>query len=253
MNIFEYPVNTDKIIKNKKKHIKDLSLKKNLTEKKIAILGGTTTADLKSNLELNLLSIGIKPIFYESNYNQYFEEAIYSNKIELFNPDIIIIATSHHNLQLTESTSLPIETITKNIEKEFNKFKRIWEKLIKSTNSIIIQNNFDLPTTRTLGQLDSYAGGLSYAIHKLNIMFSEFANTTKQLHIHDYHYLTSFHGIKQWKDETFWYAYKYANNINMTPLYSNNLCNLIAAIYGKSKKCLILDLDNTLWGGRHRR
>lgn len=249
MPVFTYPLNPTDIIKNKKKYIKDFLLNDNITTKKIALLGGSTTADLKANLELFLLSKGINPEFYESDYNQYFEDIMFSDKIKNFDPDITIIATSHHNLQIKETFFNSNEDINHGIQNEFKKFKTMWEKLQEDTQSIIIQNNFDLPITRSLQQFDAYPGGISHAVLKLNILFTEHAHSNKRLFIHDYHYLTSYHGVQNWTDNTFWYAYKYPNNVDMTPFYANNICNIIAALFGKSKKCLVLDLDNTLWGG----
>ena len=73
-----YPFQAEQII-SKKKSIKRQLLEQNdgtFLEKKIAILGGQTTQDIKLILELFLLNYGIKPFFYESEYNQYYEETI---------------------------------------------------------------------------------------------------------------------------------------------------------------------------------
>ena len=64
-----YPFNSDYIIKNKRKIKKQLLELENLKDKKIAVLGGSTTNDIIQILELFLLNNGIKPVFYESNYN----------------------------------------------------------------------------------------------------------------------------------------------------------------------------------------
>ena len=76
MKELEYPFVPEELIKQKK------SLKRKLLEnagtalieKRIAILGGQTTQDIKLMLELFLLNYGIRPTFYESEYNQYYEE-----------------------------------------------------------------------------------------------------------------------------------------------------------------------------------
>ena len=47
------------------------------TEKRIAILGGSTTHDIKLIMELFLLNQGIRPSFYESEYNQYYQDAVF--------------------------------------------------------------------------------------------------------------------------------------------------------------------------------
>jgi predicted enzyme involved in methoxymalonyl-ACP biosynthesis len=79
------------IIHKKKRTIKKELLKHgNFIEKKIAILGGSTTSEIKDILELFLLKNGIKPLFYESEFNRYYEDILFENEmLENFNPDII--------------------------------------------------------------------------------------------------------------------------------------------------------------------
>ena len=57
------------------------------------------------------------------------------------------------------------------------------------------------------------------------------------------------YGLNKWSDQFYWYMYKYALSVNAIPYLSFNIANIIKAIYGKNKKALVLDLDNTLWGG----
>lgn len=75
MKELNYPFDADFILK-KKKSLKKILLENSskYIEKKIAILGGQTTQNIKLMLELFLLNYGIKPIFYESEYNQYYED-----------------------------------------------------------------------------------------------------------------------------------------------------------------------------------
>ena len=82
MQELEYPFYAEGIIKKKKSYKKILLCgeKNGFIEKKIAILGGETTHDIKEVLELFLLNYGIKPTFYESEFNQYYEDGMFPNK-----------------------------------------------------------------------------------------------------------------------------------------------------------------------------
>ena len=63
-------------------------------DKRIAILGGSTTTDIRKMLELFLLSHGIRGEFYESEYGQYWQDAMFGTQELLeFYPDIIFIHT----------------------------------------------------------------------------------------------------------------------------------------------------------------
>ena len=81
MKELEFPFDGEYILK-KKKSIKKELLARDIKyiEKKIAILGGSTTSDIKLILELFLLNQGIKPIFYESEYNQYWQDITFDNE-----------------------------------------------------------------------------------------------------------------------------------------------------------------------------
>ncbi|MEH6450103.1 MAG: HAD-IIIC family phosphatase [Oleispira sp.] len=219
-------------------------------EKKIAILGGSTTSEVKNILELFLLNNGIMPIFYESEYNQYFEDALFGNNaLKEFQPDIFYIHTTVVNIINFPKSNDSIDDINQLIADELSKYQSIWEALSKY-NCAIIQNNFDLPITRTLGNLDCYSplGKVNF-VNKLNEGFSRFAQEIGNLYINDINYLSSYIGLKAWFDEPLWYLSKYALSLEAIPELAFNLSHIINAIFGNSKKCLVLDLDNTCWGG----
>ena len=57
------------------------------------------------------------------------------------------------------------------------------------------------------------------------------------------------YGLDRWADPFYWHMYKYALCMQAIPEFAFNLSNIIKAVFGKNKKSLVLDLDNTLWGG----
>jgi FkbH-like protein len=56
-------------------------------------------------------------------------------------------------------------------------------------------------------------------------------------------------GLNAWHDDTQWHLAKLPFSLTVVPLYADHAARVLAAYKGKSRKCLILDLDNTLWGG----
>lgn len=244
-----YPLDTAYITK-KKKSLKKQFATDSLPQKNIAILGGSTTSEIKNILEVFLLQSGIVPNFYESEYNKYFEDAVFDNpELAAFNPDIIWICTSVVNITAFPSPNMDDTAITQLLESEVHKYRTIWESLQKY-NCAIIQNNFDLPRHRSLGNYDAYSAfGKTHFIHQLNLEFSKAAREIKNLYLNDIHYLSSDIGLSKWFDPSLWYSYKYALSFDAIPHLAKNTAIIINAIFGKSKKCLILDLDNTCWGG----
>ena len=79
MKQLEYPFDPDYILRKKKAIRRELLAREGVQyiEKKIAILGGSTTSDIKQILELFLLDYGIRPEFFESEYNKYFNIRYY--------------------------------------------------------------------------------------------------------------------------------------------------------------------------------
>ena len=100
MKELEYPFDNNYILQKKKTIKKELlNSNKKFIDKKIAILGGSTTSNIKLIMELFLLNYGIRPEFYESEYNKYYEDAMFKNpELEEFKPDIIFIHTSNRNI-----------------------------------------------------------------------------------------------------------------------------------------------------------
>lgn len=172
MKELEYPFNSEMIIANKKRIKKNLlSSDENRIEKKIAILGGSTTRDLMQVLELFLLNYGIKPSFYESEYNQYYEDGAFPNSaLEEFKPDIIYIHTSLRNildLPIIEDSRRSVEEKNQSI---YQHFVNLWEHLSLTYHCPIIQNNFELPYYRILGNREaSDYRGICNFVTKLNL------------------------------------------------------------------------------------
>jgi len=251
MNIdLEYPLGIDKILRKKKSIKKELLNKKNLVAKNIAILGGSTTSEIKNILELFLLDSEIKPNFYESEYNKFYEDALFGNDVlDKFNPDIVYIHTTNQNIIKYPELNNNEDEIFTLINNEIERYKSIWSSLTKY-NCPIIQNNFDYTVNRSLGNLDFYdIHGKTYFINQLNDKFSQEARAIKHLYINDINYLSSYIGLKNWFDVSLWHQAKYALSMGSIPELAFNINKIINSIFGKSEKCLVLDLDNTCWGG----
>ncbi len=248
----EYPFDSDFIIKKRK------SLKKRLLSedtkrlhKKIAILGGSTTHDIKDILELFLLNIGIEPEFYESEYAQYFQDVMFDNPELLeFKPNLIFIHTTNKNIREYPNLRMSPDEIKDLEASVMDSFYALWNKIRDVFHCPVIQNNFEPLSYRLLGNMEVYDihGKLSF-INRLNEKFYEYARTHDNFYINDINYMASSYGLKEWADPYFWHMYKYAMTLSAVPEFSFNLSNIIKSIYGKNKKAFVLDLDNTLWGG----
>ena len=253
MRELSYPFDAEEILK-KKKSIRRLLLadsSKTFIEKKIAILGGETTQNIKLILELFLLNYGIKPLFYESEYNRYYEDGMFPNpELETFAPDIIYICTCIRNVSNFPVVSDSKEAVEQKLDAVSVKFQGLWNHLKDKYSCPIIQNNFEYPFFRLMGNKDAsdFHGRVNF-ITMLNCRFYEYAQSHDNFYICDVNYLSASYGLDKWSDPFYWHMYKYAVAVPAIPYLSFNVANIIKSIYGKNKKAFNLDLDNTLWGG----
>lgn len=247
-----YPFDGDYILK-KKKSIKKALLEENKTflDKKIAILGGSTTNDVKLVLELFLLNYGIRPEFYESEYNQYWQDAMFPNEeLEKFRPDIIYIHTTSRNITEFPAIFETEQEVESRLIRQYEHFEKMWERLGTVYQCPVIQNNFEYLGYRLLGNMEaSDIHGRINFVTRLNQKFYEYAQTHKNFFINDINYVSACYGLDRWLDDFYWHMYKYAMAVSAIPDLAYNLARIIKSIYGRNKKALVLDLDNTLWGG----
>ena len=259
MDSLSYPFNSAFILKNRKSIKRELlseieaakSAGTKILEKHIAILGGSTTHDIKDILELFLLNNGIKPEFYESEYAQYWNDIMFDNpELVEFKPDIIFIHTSTRNITSFPTVRDSANTIDAMLAEQFAHFEAIWQKAAVTYKCPIIQNNFEQPFYRLLGNRDAwdYRGRVNF-VSRLNQNLYEYAQTHKNFYINDINYMASCYGLQKWADPFYWHMYKYAMCVDAIPEFAYNLSNIIKSIYGKNKKAIVCDLDNTLWGG----
>lgn len=252
MRELEYPFDSEWILK-KAKSIKKTLLSDGTTriKKKIAVLGGSTTHDVIRILELFLLHYGIEPSFYESEYGQYWQDAMFDNpELAEFAPDLIYIHTTNRNIAEYPAVGDSREKTGQLIKDTYEHFRVMWEKLKETYGCVIIQNNFEFPYYRLLGNMDAVnSNGRVAFVNRLNALFAEYAAANENFYLQDIQYLSACYGLDKWGDSFYWHMYKYALCVPAIPTLSYNLANIIKSVYGKNKKAYVLDLDNTLWGG----
>ncbi len=252
MQELNYPFDPSYIIKKRK------SIKRKLLEdgsarikKKIAVFGGSTTNEIINTLELFLLDAGIEPEFYESEYAQYEQDAVFpSEELLSFKPDIVFVHTTNRNIRSLPDVTDSKEIVDEKLKSEFARFENIWNSIRDKFHCPIIQNNFEMPFYRLMGNKDcsDYRGRTNF-ISRLNQLFYDFAEKTEGFYINDINYLSADYGLKEWSNPSFWNMYKYAMCFEAIPSLAFSVSNIIKSIFGKNKKALALDLDNTLWGG----
>lgn len=250
--LLTFPYDNDLLLRRQKSLRRSLAAHaESFVEKRIAILGGSTTETVKNMLEIFLLHAEIRPVFYDSEYNKYYEDAVFDNpELDAFQPDIILVFTSVVNIINMPTVEDDDSAVQGNLDAETQRFRRIWESLERKYHAIVIQNNMELPCESPLGSMEATACfGTHRFVEALNERFAEYAKNHDSFYIHDLHGLAAKIGLDRWHQRSQYYAYKFAMNYDVMPDVALGLAKIIRGILGKNKKCLVLDLDNTLWGG----
>lgn len=251
MEFLNYPFDTKEILRKRKSIRAALLQQTGLVDIRIAILGGSTTSEIRSIAELFLLKSGFRPVFFESEYGKYFEDVVVDDsELREFKPDVAFIHTTHINLLNSPRVLDPEDKIEQCLTAEMARYQAIWSKLTGELGCMVIQNNFDMPVTRSLGGLDmtEIFGKTNFLTH-LNLEFARAARQNPKLVIHDINHLSALIGLDEWFDREYWFSYKMAVSPVGTVHLAHSLATLVRAAYGKTRKCLVLDLDNTIWGG----
>ena len=252
MQELNYPFDPSYIIKKRKSIKRELLADGSARiKKKIAVFGGSTTNEIINTLELFLLNAGIEAEFYESEYAQYEQDAVFpSEELLSFKPDIVFVHTTNRNIRNLPEVADNKEIVDEKLKAEFARFENIWNSIRDKFHCPIIQNNFEMPFYRLMGNKDcsDYRGRTNF-ISRLNQAFYDFAEKTEGFYINDINYLSADYGLKEWSNPSFWNMYKYAMCFEAIPSLAFSVSNIIKSIFGKNKKALALDLDNTLWGG----
>lgn len=246
------PFDGSDILKKKNKLLRTLRENSaNAVPLRIAVLGGSTTSDIIKVLEIFLRERGIAPTFYESEYAQYWNDAVFGNaELDEFKPELVFIHTTFRNITALPDVLESADSVEQKLESEYSRFEQMWTSISEKFSCPIIQNNFELPPTRLMGNREV---GCTYGtidfVTRLNVKFYDYARSHKNFYINDINYISAAFGLDRWCDSRCWHLYKYALSLDAIPDFSYNLARIICSLMGKNKKVIALDLDNTLWGG----
>ncbi|MCR4874877.1 MAG: HAD-IIIC family phosphatase [Clostridia bacterium] len=215
----------------------------------LSVLGDTSTQQLSIALKGYAKLENIKLNIFDSPYNQ-IEAQLLDSKSDCFetNPNAILIYISTEKLY-EKFLNLSNQDRVKFAEDEANRIKMYWDRIKANSKAKILQYNFVYINDEVFG---SFAAQLkesfSFQLTKLNYLI---ANLSKENNVHviDLNALQSKIGREKLFDEKLYYIAKMAISTNALYDVASITIPVIKCLIGNIKKCVILDLDNTLWGG----
>lgn len=209
---------------------------------RVALLGNSTTSFLTSVLKAVCFKSGIYVDVYEGEYGNLRQDILNSaSTLYKFNPQAAIILLNHREFALPPLTS---QDIAQNIAEEI---RQLWTTLQKQNPCHLIQVGFDQPEYGSWGSLeDTLTGGRARIVNSINSLLSE--NLPSGVSFFDINRVASCLG-ENFRSEIDWYSSKQYPSLEALPLLADHLVAHLRAAFGYSAKMLVLDLDNTLWGG----
>lgn len=216
---------------------------------KLAILGGFTTQPIAMTLRTLLLAEGCLTDIYESEYNSYKMEVLNTESdLYYFKPDIVLFATGSKNIVTFPDIGSSSDHVESAIDAFIEEYRNLWSIVENHSGAVIIQQNFELLEENILGRLeDKYFWSRSCFIQKINDRLWELDG--KGIYILNVYGLSVRIGVYNWYEPRLYHHSKHGFNPNMSFEYGRLFIGLYRAITGKVKKCLVIDLDNTIWGG----
>lgn len=222
----------------------------NLTPIKIALLGDTATQFLTQAIRATGYDCGLDLQIWEAHFNQV-EGQVFDAGSELyaFEPEIVVIFQSAHKL-LSAYNKLEPVTYHTLADNQINLIASIQGAINERLSASIIYYNYSEINDSVFG---SYANktevSFLYQLRKLNFKLMEYAAKTPAFYIADIADVQNQVGKAGMFQSSIYINTEMVLSIDVLPAAAAKTVAIIAAINGRFKKCLILDLDNTLWGG----
>jgi len=216
---------------------------------RIAVLGSATTHQLVDFLDLYLHAGRVEVELYEADYGTITQEFLDpTSGLRRFAPHFVITCTTWRDLKSRPLLTDDSEAVGRKVEAEVAAWSALWRVARDEFNCQFIQSNFVAPPWRSLGNLDvQHPAGFSRFVSLVNRALADQAPAG--VIIQDVDRLAAEAGRWHWSDERFYHQAKLPCAPEYLAEYAYNLAALILAQLGTARKCLVLDLDNTLWGG----
>ena len=221
------------------------SVRSNLRQCKLAVLGSSTTNLLVPVLQALCLRDRIGAEIYEAPYGSIEPEIWDANSgLARFKPGIVMLVMHWRDLNLAAVTENEQAWIGQFVEER----KANWKRLSDSFGCHIIQPSFDYPAGEPYGHLASVLpGGRTRVIDLLNLRLREEAPAN--VSILDVAAAQREAGTKRWEDPSAWSRYRQHPATEALPELVEAYMSHVRAVLGLSRKVLVTDLDNTLWSG----
>jgi FkbH-like protein len=220
-----------------------------LPEARVALLADHATQQMTLVLKSAIANRGFFPFIYEADYGTAATEA-YDRDSRLYEmrPEIVYLSLAVQKYRDRFLVSEPADR-EGFPEQYLNEVLGIADVLRKAGMRIII-SNLALPVERIFGNFSVTTRQSPYrSVLKFNELLADAVSARSNCHVNDVMYIASRVGGQAFIDERLWGNARYLCSPQFLPDVARSVASVVAAAKGRLTKCIVLDLDNTLWGG----
>lgn len=219
-------------------------------EIKIAIMGDCSTQHLATAIKGYAYEEGLAVEVLDTDYNQIFQQIIDNDsQFYQFSPDYALIYMCSEHLY-EDFCNTPVANRTNFAQETFEKISSYWQMISAKSSMSVIQFNFVENDDRIYGNFGAnLEHSYIYQLRKLNWLIMSESKKSSNVIIIDLSTIQNSMGRKTFFDEKMYFSAKMPISTVALPEVAFQVINAIKVRTGKVKKCIVLDLDNTLWGG----
>ena len=232
------------------RELKELSKKElDAPKTRVALLGDTATQLLATAIKGQAVDCRIAIDLYEGEYNQVERQLLDpTSDLYQYDADILIVFQSTHKL-CEHHSMLAVEQQSSLADERLAFLSSLCENPSFADKKIIYFNYPEIEDTVFGSYANKVESSFSFQIRKLNYELMLLARRYPNLFICDIAGLQNLFGRQFMFSPNVYMSTEMVLSVNALPYVASRVVDIIGAIRGQFKKCLILDLDNTVWGG----
>jgi FkbH-like protein len=216
---------------------------------RLAVLSNSTIDLVVPALVASAARHGIALEVIQPAYDQVAQEALTpDSKVNGSKPDAVLLALDYRALPLRLSLG-DAGASSATVQGAIGYLQALRDGIKANANAVCIFQTFAPPPETLFGSLDrALPGTLRSLLDNINREVAEYVFRSGDVLL-DVAGLAETVGLADWHNPQLWNMAKFSFSDELIPLYADHVARTVAAIRGKSRKVLILDLDNTVWGG----
>lgn len=216
---------------------------------RIVLLSGTTTDFIELPLRAELASLGLRTDIHRSDYNTHVSALLEPDSpAAAFHPQVAVVLLDLLDISEWPALGERCKVVSDLAESFVAQWIGLCETFHSNTGADIILGNLRLPSVSPNGHLSrQLPWDRTSFVRRINQLLADEA--PRFIHILDVEALSARYGLETWFDSRFWHHAKQSISLDCVIPLVRDTAGIVAAFYGKTAKCIVLDLDNTLWGG----